>query len=191
MKKIVNLMLLSTALAAIPTVSQAQDGQACFMLDANGNPLDLSYLCQPNSNHNSSPRRSGINTTSKTTYQPGVYTIPIKRRYGGIPVIDVKFNDKYVFEMMLDTGASITALTKPMAKTLKLKPEGSVPIQTPSDELIYLPWSKVRSIKTGGIVSKNADIIISPSLPIGLLGQNFYSIYDITIKQDVIEFRER
>ena len=73
----------------------------------------------------------------------------------------------------------------------KIKPEGSVPIQTPSDELIYLPWSKVRSIKTAGIVSKNTDIIISPSLPLGLLGQNFFGIYDVTIKQDVIEFRER
>ena len=190
MKKIFNLFLLSTALTAIPAVAQAQNGQACFMLDANGNPMDLSHLCQSNTNRNSS-QSSGINAASKTTYQPGVYTVPIKRRRAGIPVIDVKFNDKYVFEMMLDTGASVTALTKPMARALKIKPEGTVPIQTPSDELIYLPWSKVRSIKTGGIVSKNADIIISPSLPMGLLGQNFFSIYDVTIKEDVIEFRER
>ncbi len=190
MKKIFNLLLLSMSLTAIPTIAQAQNEEACFMLDANGNPMDLSYICQSNYNSGSS-RSSGISAASKTTYQPGVYTVPIKRRHGGVPVIDVKFNDKYVFEMMLDTGATVTALTKPMAHTLKIKPEGSVPIQTPSDELIYLPWSKVRSIKTAGIVSKNTDIIISPSLPLGLLGQNFFGIYDVTIKQDVIEFRER
>ncbi len=190
MKKILNLLLLSAALTIIPKVTDAQDGQTCFMLDANGKPMDLSYLCQSNSNYNSS-RNSNFNSTPKTTYQPGVYTVPIKRRHGGIPVIDVKFNDKYVFEMMLDTGATVTALTKPMAHTLRLKPEGSIPIQTPSDELIYLPWSKVKSITIAGMVSKNADIIISPSLPIGLLGQNFFGIYDVTIKQDVIEFRER
>ncbi|MGF1542395.1 MAG: TIGR02281 family clan AA aspartic protease [Pleurocapsa sp.] len=190
MKKIFNLLLLSAILTAIPEVAHSQDGQACFMLDANGKPMDLSYLCSSNSNTNSS-RNSNLNSTSNTRYSSGVYSVPIKRRHAGIPVIDVKFNDKYVFEMMLDTGATITALTQPMANTLQLKPEGSIPIQTPSHELIYLPWSKVTSIKIAGIVSKNADIIISPSLPMGLLGQNFFGIYDVTIKQDVIEFRER
>lgn len=190
MKKIFNLLLLSMALTAIPSITLAQNEEACFMLDAHGNPMDLSYICQSNSNRNYS-RSSSINKASQTTYKPGLYTVPIKRRHGGIPVIDVKFNDKYVFEMMLDTGASVTALTKSMAKTLKIQPEGTVPIQTPSDELIYLPWSKVGSIKIAGIVSKNTNIIISSSLPMGLLGQNFFGIYDVTIKQDVIEFRER
>lgn len=193
MKKIVNLILLSTALVAIPTVSQAQNGQACFMLDANGNPLDLSYLCQSNSNRNSSPRSSGINTNSKTTYQPGVYTVPIKRRHAGIPVIEVKFNDKYVFEMMFDTGASMTVLTPQMAKILKVRTLGNVMVQTPSDKKIKLARSVVRSIETAGIVGKNKEIIISPALSIGLLGQNFFGIYDYTVKrnENVIEFRER
>lgn len=180
MQKIFNLLLLSATLTAIPEVARSQDGQVCFMLDANGKPMDLSYLCQSNSQPNS---------VSKTI--SGVYIVPIKRRHAGIPVIDVKFNDKYIFEMMLDTGATITALTKPMAHTLQLKPEGNLPIQTPSDELIYLPLSRVTSIKIAGMVSNNTNIIISPSLPIGLLGQNFFGFYDITIKQDVIEFRER
>jgi predicted aspartyl protease len=174
MQKIFNLLLLSATLTVIPEVAGSQDGQTCFMLDANGKPMDLSHLCQSN---------------SKTT--SGVYIVPIKRRHAGIPVIDVKFNDQYVFEMMLDTGATITALTKPMANTLQLKPEGSLPIQTPSDELIYLPLSRVTSIKIAGMVSNNTNIIISPSLPMGLLGQNFFGFYDITIKQDVIEFRAR
>ena len=188
MKKIFNSLLLSISLTSIPAV--AQSGNVCFMLDANGNPLDLSYICQSNSNSSSS-QNSGVSAASKTIYRSGVYTVPIKRRHGGVPVIDVKFNDEYIFEMMLDTGATVTALTKPMAQTLKLKTEGSVPVQTPSDELIYLPWSKVSSIKTAGIIRKNTNIIISPSLPIGLLGQNFFSIYDVTIKKDVIEFQER
>jgi aspartyl protease family protein len=34
-------------------------------------------------------------------------------------------------------------------------------------------------------------VAISSSLPLGLLGQNFFGHYDVTIKQDVIEFRLR
>jgi aspartyl protease family protein len=183
MKKILKLLILSIAWNAMSFNAMAQEA-TCFMLDDRGRPLDLTYLCE-NSNFKV---RSKVNPT---TYQNGVYQVPIARRQSGIPVIQVKFNDRYVFEMLLDTGASVTALTKEMAEKLQIKPEGSLPIQTPSDDLIHLPASYVDSITTAGIVSENVLIIISPSLPMGLLGQNFFGIYDITIKENVIEFRER
>ncbi len=183
MKKIFKLSILIIAWNALISSVSAQE-TTCFMLDDRGHPLDLSYLCG----------NSSLDLPAKavpTTYQNGTYRVPIARRQGGIPVIQVKFNDRYVFEMLLDTGASVTALTKEMAKTLQIKPKGSLAIQTPSDDLIHLPASYVDSITTAGITSKNVLIIVSPSLPMGLLGQNFFGIYDITIKEDAIEFRER
>ena len=190
MKKILNLFLFSIVLNAFSIGTHAQNNQVCFMEDENGNPIDISHLCQFNTNQNPTiiPNPQAI---SNTTYERGLYTVPIKRRRAGIPVIDVKFNNKYTFEMMLDTGASLTVLTPAMARTMKIKPEGSLGIQTPSNELTYVPWSQVKSVSTAGIVSKQVQIVISPSLDMGLLGQNFFGIYDVTIKRDVIEFRER
>ncbi|GAB4551233.1 MAG: hypothetical protein Tsb0014_45550 [Pleurocapsa sp.] len=187
MKKKLNLILFSIILSAVTVVTKAQNNPVCFMEDENGNPVDISYLCQPsdrNNFENSQP-------FSNSAYEKGVYTIPIKRRRAGIPVIDVKINERYTFEMMLDTGASLTVLTPVMADTMKIKPEGSLRVQTPSDSFIYMPWSQVKSISTGDVISKEVQVAISPSLDIGLLGQNFFGIYDITIKSNVIEFRER
>ena len=47
------------------------------------------------------------------------------------------------------------------------------------------------SIEAGGLAVNNVVVAISPSLDIGLLGQDFFGNKDITIKQDVIEFRSR
>lgn len=183
-----NLLLLSIVVSLSATIAKAQNGQSCFMVDAQGNPLDLSYLCQNHSSPSNYSRSSEL--APKTVFEPGVYTVPIKYRRSGIPVIEVNFNDRYNFDMMLDTGASITAVTRDMAKTLRVKPEGSVRMQTPSDT-IYVPWSRVNSVKTGGIKSNRVEIVVSPTMDMGLLGQNFFGIYDITIREKVIEFRER
>ena len=45
MMKIVNLLIVCTLVNIVPTAAYAQNQQGCFMLDAQGNPLDLSYLC--------------------------------------------------------------------------------------------------------------------------------------------------
>jgi hypothetical protein len=39
--------------------------------------------------------------------------------------------------------------------------------------------------------TKNASGVAPPAADVGLLGQDFYEGYDITIKQDIIEFRKR
>lgn len=185
MKNLVKLLLLSLILNYGSTLANAQES-ACFMQNANGKPLDLSHLCgKPTS---SSSRRQ---TNSTAVYEPGVYTIPIVRRNAGIPVIEVQFNNKYVFEMMLDTGASITVLTEPMAKTLNFKAQGSLPVQTPSSELVYFPWGQIKSIATAGAIAENLPVVVSPSMPMGLLGQNFFGDYDVTIEYGVVKLRER
>lgn len=186
MKKIFNLLILSTILNTIPTIAYAQNQPGCFMVDAQGNPLDLSHLCgSSNTNYNQG------NQTYTSGRKSGIFTTKIKRRQYGIPVIDVKFDDKHTFEMMLDTGASLTMLTPAMADTLKFRQDGIVYINTPSDRKVEVPTGVLNSASVAGAVSNNIRVAISSSLPLGLLGQNFFGQYDITIKQDTIEFRKR
>ncbi|MGK7898410.1 MAG: TIGR02281 family clan AA aspartic protease [Xenococcus sp. (in: cyanobacteria)] len=189
MQRIFNFLIIPLTVTLFPTITSAQQENGCFMLDAAGNPINLGHLCNNNNSRTQTiktPRRKAPNNR-----EADVFSIPIKRREGGTPVIDVQFNKKYTFEMLFDTGASLTIITTPMAKTLKIKPLGTLPFQTASNNRIYFEIGTVSDVNTGGIVSKNLDIAISPSMDIGLLGQNFYAQYDITIKYGTIEFRRR
>ncbi len=189
MQRIFNLLIIPLTVALIPTISSAQQENGCFMLDATGNPINLGHLCNNGNSRTQTiktPRRNASNGRGSK-----VFSVPIKRREGGTPVIEVQFNKKYTFEMLFDTGATLTIITAPMAKTLKIKPQGSLPFQTASNNRIYFEIGTVPSVNTGGIVSEDLDIAISPSMNIGLLGQNFYDKYDITIKYGTIEFRRR
>lgn len=185
MKNISNLLLLSLTLVYFSSEAQAQE-QACFMQDANGKPLDLSYLCG-----NYSPNSPNLGQSrSKPAYEPGVHTIPIVRRNAGIPVIKVKFNDKYEFEMMLDTGASITVLTEQMAKILGFKSQGSLPIQTPSNELVYFPWGQVRSTdrRCGSRKCSRSSFSVYAYRS---FGSELFGNYDLTIEYGAVKLRER
>jgi predicted aspartyl protease len=53
--------------------------------------------------------------------------------------------------------------------------------------------AQVASVQLGSLVMNNLDVAIARegSLEIGLLGQNFFSNYDLTIRQDTIEFHHR
>ncbi len=186
MKTFLKLFFLSIAINLIPLFARAQSEQVCFMLDPQGKPMDLSYLCRGSKSDSNMPNR--VSTQQRTS---GVFTAPIKRREFGIPVIDVKFNGRHTFEMLLDTGASFTMLTPEMARALNIKQEGIMLVNTPSDSMVEVPTSKVAHAAVGGAVSQNMVVAISSSLPLGLLGQNFFGHYDVTIKRDVIEFRLR
>lgn len=134
-----------------------------------------------------------LETESKTnTDNPQVFKIPIKRRVRGTPVINVTFNGSQTFEMVVDTGASGTVITQAMAQSLGIVPEGEVKANTASAKGVRFGLGRVESIAVGGAVAKNVQVAIGvPELEIGLLGQDFYSKYDVSIKQDVVEFHSR
>lgn len=187
-KSILSAVFLQLSL--IPTVALTQDSHECFMQDANGNPIDLGHLCGGSQNRANTSTIRTRNRANSTDF----FVVPIKRRVGGqfgTPVIDVKFNDKYVFEMLFDTGATITLITKPMAQTLKLKPTGQIMAQTASSNLVVFDTSQVRSISSGNLATRNLNIAIGDTIEMGLLGQNFYGMYEYTVKKDRIEFRKR
>ena len=163
-----------------PTVAQEYPG--CFIRERSGDVLNLTEsVC------NLVPTAASASTTPSTT---GAFQVPIKRREGGIPVIDVSFNGK-TFEMLLDTGASGVVITRPMAQALDVQPYGVVPVSTASDRLTNQEIGRVSTIDVGGLQATDVEVAISPVLEIGLLGQSFFGQYDISIKQDVIEFRAR
>ena len=184
MKRILSAAILLAGIILIPPSVKAQEHSDCFMLDENGQSIDMGELCggtplnpTPNPNRN--------------TLGSGVFQAQIKRRVSGIPVINVKFNGHKTYEMMVDTGASNTVLTVEVAQSLKLQPQGVALVNTPSDTKVPFPLTSVSSMEAGGIVAKNVVVVVSPSLPMGLLGQDFLGNFDVTIKKHIIEFRAR
>jgi aspartyl protease family protein len=161
----------------------AQESEGCFMRSSSGRTLNLSQsVC--------GFLPEALNPATSPAAKSGVFLAKIKRREANIPVIEVTFNGKQKFEMMVDSGASGTVITPAMANALGVVLQGTVQAQTPNGVATF-PLGRLTSIEAGGLAVNNVVVAISPSLDIGLLGQDFFGNKDITIKQDVIEFRSR
>lgn len=118
-----------------------------------------------------------------------VIRAPIKRRLGRTPVIEIIFNDQHIFDMIVDSGASGTVITQAMANTLGVVPEGEIAATTASEKGAKFSVGRVESIAVGKAVVKDVPVAIAgPDLDIGLLGQDFLSQYNVSIKRDVVEF---
>lgn len=118
-----------------------------------------------------------------------VFQAKIKHRAGGVPVIDVTFNGRDTFEMIVDTGASGTVITKKMAALLGLKAESKAKFDTANARNVELVLSRVKSIEVDGAVARNVLVAVGSSeLDTGLLGHDFFGNYNILIKQDTVEF---
>jgi len=129
-----------------------------------------------------------------TVQKPQVkaFRAPIKRRIGGTPIIDVTFNGKQRFEMIVDTGASGTVITQKMARLLGVITVGKAKANTASAQSVEFPIGYVDSMEAGGVKIKKVAVAIAGSeLQNGLLGHDFFGNYDITIKSNVVEFRPR
>ncbi|NEU71448.1 hypothetical protein PI95_002350 [Hassallia byssoidea VB512170] len=119
-----------------------------------------------------------------------VFSVPIKRRIGGTPIIEVTFNGNQQFEMIVDTGASGTVITQQMASSLGVVSVGKAKANTASSKAVEFAIGYVDTIEAGGVsVNKVAVAIAGSDLETGLLGHDFFGNYDLTIKRDVVEFR--
>ncbi|HBQ98276.1 MULTISPECIES: retropepsin-like aspartic protease [unclassified Roseofilum] len=157
----------------------AQEVQGCFMVTSSGQAIPLSGVCDGTSAPRSRPAT------------PGVFQARIKRRLGGIPVIEVTFNDRHSFEMIVDTGASGTLITQEMAQKLQIEPVDSVTSTIADGSRVTFPLGYVKSIAVHGAVVRDIPVAIAPRMAIGLLGHDFFGNYDVQIKQNVVEFRPR
>lgn len=123
---------------------------------------------------------------------PAFFSIPIKGRIGGIPIVEVSFNDNQKFDMLFDTGASKTLITASMATTLRLPLAGFGKMQVADGAIVILPIAQVKSQEIDGRFRMEVPVAVAPpEMGIGLLGQDFYKGYDVHIKENVIEFRRQ
>lgn len=134
-------------------------------------------------------------TTKLSTSAPSgtVIRVPIKRREFGTLVIDVTLTNRNIkesFEMMLDTGASGTAITQEMAARLNIETIAVAKVSTAAGGAL-IGVGCLDAVQVGAASLKNVPVGIPPGLDIGLLGQDFFSRYDMTIKNNFVEFRVR
>ena len=163
---------------AYPHRVTAEDPGVCFMVTSSGTTIGLTKLC-------------GLRKTPSQSSDNRVFRIPIKRRLGRTPIIDVTFNNKKTFEMIVDTGATGTVITQQMANTLKLQATGIMKAQIADGSQVQFSTSKVKSIAAGGVVAKNLEVAIAPNGIVGLLGHDFFGNYNITILEQAVEFQPR
>jgi predicted aspartyl protease len=168
-------LMLTLIFLAFSHRATADDPGGCYMITSSGKTVGLGRLC------------GNIVTPSDNR----VFRVPIKRRLGGTPVIDVTFNEKKTFEMIVDTGASETILTLSMANTLQLQTIGTMQAQIADGSQVEFPTTKVQSIAVAGITANNLQVAIAPKASIGLLGHDFFGNYDIKILEREIEFHHR
>jgi aspartyl protease family protein len=99
--------------------------------------------------------------------------------------------------MLFDTGASATLIAPSTAEKLNLVPFDTARIATASASDIEVEVARLNSLQVGDAILEQVLVTIAPPevedglQGMGLLGQNFYGQYDITIKEDVIELRVR
>lgn len=123
--------------------------------------------------------------------KPAFFQVSIKERKHGIPVVEVTLNEKHKFPMLFDTGASHTLLTESMANQMKLQPVGKVAVEIADGSVVALPVAVLKSNRIGNRIKRDVLVSVAPASDIGLLGQDFFEGYDVTIKDKVIEFRRQ
>jgi predicted aspartyl protease len=137
------------------------------------------------------PQNSMSSTQVATTTQPDTFVIPIQQKLGGVPVIEVTFNDNYRVPMLLDTGASHTLITQSTADRLQLQVSGRAQAKT-ANGIATFKVTTIDKISFGDGEIKQVRVSIGQNdLPYGLLGHDVYDGYDITIKENSIEFHKR
>jgi clan AA aspartic protease (TIGR02281 family) len=149
-----------------------------------------------------SAKRKAVNFVSKSA-QPQVastqaavlpqresFSIPIREKLSGVPVVEVTMDGQKV-PMLLDTGASHTLITQSVAKRLKVQVEGISQSETANGTATF-DVGTIDRIKFGTAEVRDIRVAIGQDdLPYGLLGHDVYDGYDITFKENSIEFRKR
>lgn len=117
--------------------------------------------------------------------------VPIKAMQSGMPVIEVRLNDRYSFDMLLQQDLPRTIITGSMASRLEIKGTPGGFLQIPGEAAVPISSGWVRSIQVQSAVVMNVQIAIASSLSAGLLGQDFLANYDVRILANEVELYRR
>jgi predicted aspartyl protease len=138
------------------------------------------------------PSREASTSSARPASGSTVFFAPIVRHAGNTPVIAVTFNGSQTYEMIVDTGASGTLITPGMATSLGIRSVGETSVDTASAQGVSFSLGYVDSIEVGGAIAQNVLVAMGgPELTLGLLGHDFFGNYDITIRENEVEFQER
>ncbi len=119
---------------------------------------------------------------SVTSRPNATVRVPVIRRLHGTPVVRVTFNGVQTYEMILDTGASRTLITRQMAGELGVVTTEKMLATTASESAATFELGQMRSMSLGTITLTDAQVSIGDSVSIGLLGNDFLKGYDVTIR---------
>ncbi|WP_346292280.1 retropepsin-like aspartic protease [Sphaerothrix gracilis] len=114
-------------------------------------------------------------------------TIPIAGRQSGIPVVSVTMqgqNGKHTFPMLFDTGASGTLITPAMADALGVVIVGEARVTIADGSVVSLPIGYIDFVEAGGLRKESVTVAIGGT--VGLLGQDFYGSYGLSVGQNSI-----
>ncbi|MDX2228905.1 MAG: retropepsin-like aspartic protease [Leptolyngbyaceae cyanobacterium bins.349] len=173
--------MVSIAISALSVVGDsvpvtAQD-DSCYMITSSGKRVSLGKLCR--------------GSAPPPTVTRGFFQARIKRRDGGTPVIDVMFNGRRSYEMLVDTGASRTLVTRSIAQALNIPIVGAGRFIMADGRTIEMPVGRLSSLSVDGATIRDVNVAIAGDYAEGLLGSDFLGNYDVKIKRDVIEFHPR
>ncbi|MEL6158881.1 MAG: retropepsin-like aspartic protease [Cyanobacteria bacterium J06623_5] len=113
---------------------------------------------------------------------PRSVRVPIVRRLQGTPVVRVTFNGVKTYDMILDTGASRTLITRRMADELGVITTERMIAATASQAEVSFDVGQIASISMGEVTLTNARVSIGEAVDVGLLGNDFLRGYDVIIR---------
>ncbi|HBB32048.1 MAG TPA: hypothetical protein DDZ80_23755 [Cyanobacteria bacterium UBA8803] len=123
---------------------------------------------------------------------PEFFSIPIKKRSHNRPVVEVTFNNQHTFDMIFDTGATTTLITRPMAAKLKLPLVGTQKMLVADGTVVTLLTALAKFQKIDDRIKTDMVVLVAPpTQDIGLLGQDFYEGYNVILKENTIEFHRQ
>ncbi|MFQ4140259.1 TIGR02281 family clan AA aspartic protease [Nodosilinea sp. PGN35] len=117
--------------------------------------------------------------------------IPIQRRQGGTPVVDVTLQASggtQTFPMLFDTGATGTLITAEMAQAVGVTVVGETQARIADGSVVTLPIGLVNAVELGGLRREQVTVAIGGSY--GLLGQDIYGQYGIAIGSHMIHLHQ-
>jgi clan AA aspartic protease (TIGR02281 family) len=151
---------------------------------------NLTKAQQKSTNFKQKPVGGGEVEPVAVVEQSKSFSMPIVKKLNNIPVVEVFINGQKV-QMLFDTGASKTLITKGTATRLQLTSQGQTKAMTASGDAKF-DTVKLDSVEFGQ--GKVTDLVVAVGnneQNYGLLGHDVYKGYEITLAEETIEFKKK